>query len=81
MLEELENDKDAVSLLKDEISTLQDQLEALHPSLIENILEPEEFDDCETAMMEFRPGKSLCLISRSWRDGKLAIRCRNVSCI
>lgn len=57
MLDEANNDKDYVQMLREEIDNLQLQLEQLNPSLIENILEPEDFDDCETAIMEFRPGK------------------------
>ena len=58
MLEESKNDKESVAMLREEISSLQLQLDSLNPALVENILEPEEFDDCDTAVVEFRPGKN-----------------------
>lgn len=56
MLEESGEDKEAREMIQEEITELQEQIEELTPTLLENILDPEEFDDCEACTMEFRPG-------------------------
>jgi len=56
MIEESEDDQESIKLIKEEIAELKIQMEEIQPSLLDNILEPEEFDDCEAAVLEFRAG-------------------------
>lgn len=52
LLEEDPDNKD----LHEMISELQKHLNSLQDEILENILEPEKYEDCDIATVEFRPG-------------------------
>lgn len=56
MLDEYKKDPDLLKMLQEETKLGQHKLAELKDHVIEYILDPELYDDCEGAMLEFRPG-------------------------
>ena len=59
MKQESIDDPESLELINEEINQLQEQIDSITPSLLENLLEPEKYDDCEVATVEFRPGNTI----------------------
>ena len=63
LLQDAQDDPESKEMLEEEVKELQTAVVEISDTLLENILEPEEFDDCNSATMEFRPGKFLNIFS------------------
>jgi protein subunit release factor A len=58
LLKESEGDQETKDMVEEELKELQESLDSMDEEILENLLEPEKFDDCTSATIEFRPGKS-----------------------
>ena len=56
MLSEAEGDQEILDMVQEEKEALQGSLDELYDEITVNLLEPLKYDDCNEALLEFRPG-------------------------